>query len=416
MVVTIAGPRTGKTTSYSIPHIMAAPGPVIATSNKRDIVDATRGPRSERGRVDIYDPQQVYGVAPEFSWPPLSYVTDEVTAKKMAAHFAAGSRELGAHTDAFFDPAGQDLLTGFMLAASMANYDIIQVPTWLAQPGNQEPVEILRHYKFDVLADILLSHVTGPSDQRGGIYGTAQTMTTCLSTRTILPWIVCSDDRPVFDPDLFVRSGGTLYSISREGQGSTGPLVTALTVAVVEAAERYANQCVGGRLPTPLVGALDELANICRWGDLPDQYSHFGSKGIILNAILQNWAQGELVWGEKGMWKLWAAANIAIYGGGVKERAFTENMAAAIGEYERLDVSDSRSESGRSVSRSHHMRSIMPASDLESLPRGRSVIFASGARPCLVKTRPWMNEPYAPDIRASIDTYGPKAVKRKVHQ
>ena len=34
--------------------------------------------------------------------------------------------------------------------------------------------------------------------------------------------------------------GGTLYSLSKEGRGTAGPLVTALTVAVVEAAEELA--------------------------------------------------------------------------------------------------------------------------------------------------------------------------------
>ena len=48
MHVDIWGPRTGKTTSRAVPAILDAPGAVVATSNKRDIVDATRGPRSEK--------------------------------------------------------------------------------------------------------------------------------------------------------------------------------------------------------------------------------------------------------------------------------------------------------------------------------------------------------------------------------
>lgn len=47
-----------------------------------------------------------------------------------------------------------------------------------------------------------------------------------------------------------------------------------------------------GRLATPLLGILDEAANVCRWKALPDQYSHYGSRGIIL----QSWSQGVEVW------------------------------------------------------------------------------------------------------------------------
>ena len=46
----IWGPRTGKTTSRAIPAILDAPGAVVATSNKRDVVDVTRDVRERRPR------------------------------------------------------------------------------------------------------------------------------------------------------------------------------------------------------------------------------------------------------------------------------------------------------------------------------------------------------------------------------
>ena len=45
----IWGPRKGKTTSRAIPTILAAPGAVLVTSNKRDVVDATRDPARSGG-------------------------------------------------------------------------------------------------------------------------------------------------------------------------------------------------------------------------------------------------------------------------------------------------------------------------------------------------------------------------------
>jgi hypothetical protein len=43
--------------------------------------------------------------------------------------------------------------------------------------------------------------------------------------------------RREFDPHEFVKTSDTIYSLSNEGRGSAGPLVTALTVAICEAAE-----------------------------------------------------------------------------------------------------------------------------------------------------------------------------------
>ena len=42
----------------------------------------------------------------------------------------------------------------------------------------------------------------------------------------------------------------------------------------------------GGRLDPPMVAVLDEAANICKIADLPQLYSHLGSRGIIPVTIL----------------------------------------------------------------------------------------------------------------------------------
>lgn len=98
-IVDVWGPRTGKTTSMGIPSIMAAPGACVVTSNKRDIVDATRDPRSEVERVWVFDPQGIVGETPTWWWNPLSYVTDENRASELAGHFASASRQDGAQSD-----------------------------------------------------------------------------------------------------------------------------------------------------------------------------------------------------------------------------------------------------------------------------------------------------------------------------
>ncbi|CAH0272248.1 hypothetical protein SRABI26_03697 [Arthrobacter sp. Bi26] len=56
----------------------------------------------------------------------------------------------------------------------------------------------------------------------------------------------------------------------------------------MEAAEKVRPSQSGGRLATPLLGILDEAAKVCRWKALPDQYSHYGSRGIILMTILKS--------------------------------------------------------------------------------------------------------------------------------
>lgn len=414
MHIDIWGPRTGKTTSRAVPAILAAPGGVLVTSNKRDVVDATRDVRAAAGPVWVFDPQGISLENPTWWWNPLSYVTDEVKAAKMADHFASGSRDPGAKTDAYFDPAGQDLLAGLLLAAALDGRPITDVYSWLTQPTEDEAVGVLRSHGYTLTADQVRGVINAPEKQRGGIFGTAQQMASCLTNRQVAAWVNpvggnMDDRRPQFDPVAFVRDGGTLYSLSKEGRGTAGPLVTALTVAVVEAAEEQAVGSAGGRLAVPLLGVLDEAANVCRWRELPNLYSHYGSRGIVLMTILQSWSQGVDVWGESGMRKLWSASNIKVYGGGVSEDGFLEQLSKLIGDYDRQSSSVSSGRGGRSVNQQLHRERILGVDDLAAMPKGRAVVLSSGNRPTLIRTQPWMTGPHAEQVRASIAAHDPQA-------
>ena len=407
----IWGPRTGKTTARAIPAILAAPGPVIVTSNKRDVVDATRGPRHTTGDVWVFDPQHLAAEPADWWWNPLTYVTDEVKAAKLAGIFAAASRPAGARVDAFFDNAAQDLLAALLLAAAVDGRPITGVYRWLTRPDDDTAVDLLRDAGYPLTADQLSGVINAPDRQRAGVYGTAAQLASVLTNRAAAGWVTpdpTDPHRPQFDPHQFVTGTDTLYLLSKEGKGSAGPLTTALTVAVIEAAEQLATHSAGGRLSVPLLAVLDEAANVCRWPDLPDLYSHFGSRGICLMTILQSWSQGTDVWGEAGMRKLWSAANVVVFGGGVKERDFLDNVSALIGDYDKTTRSVSHANRGHRQTSEHLTRErILDAADLAALPVGRAVVLASGARPTLIRTQPWWDGPHAAHVRTSLADHQP---------
>jgi hypothetical protein len=87
----------------------------------------------------------------------------------------------------------------------------------------------------------------------------------------------------------------------------------------------------GGRLDLPALFALDELANEVRWAGVPDQFSHYGSKGLIVMGILHSWSQGVELWREANMRKIWSAPNIKVYGGGAAEDGFLRALSDLIG-------------------------------------------------------------------------------------
>ncbi|RGE19090.1 type IV secretory system conjugative DNA transfer family protein [Leucobacter sp. wl10] len=416
VMIVLAGPRVGKTSALVIPAILEAPGAVITTSNKRDVVDATRDLRCLVGQVLIFDPQGIALEPPSWWWNPLTYVVDDVRAYRLAEHFASAARADGAVQDAYFEPAGRDLLAGMLLAAALQRRPITQVFEWLSEPTNQAPVDVLRQHEYDLIAADVEGVIMAPEKQRSGVYGTARQMAACLKIRSIAQWVTPiggdadSDPRPQLDPHAFVRSSDTLYSLSREGQGSAGALVTALTAALVEAAEEHATRQPGGRLATPMLVVLDEAANVCRWSDLPDLYSHYGSRGIVILSVFQSWAQGQVAFGREGMRKLWSASNVKLYLGGISEADFLRELAELIGDYDKETSSVSYNRGVRSTNHQLRRERILDAAELAALPRGRAVMLASGTRAALLETTPWMAGPHAAAVRASIAAHDPAAV------
>ena len=93
-----------------------------------------------------------------------------------------------------------------------------------------------------------------------------------LSYERVIPWI--TDDgsrgrRPEFDHTRFATTTDTLFLISKEGAGTARAIAAALAVAVLTEAEERAAEQPRGRLATPMMGVLDEVANVVRWRQLP---------------------------------------------------------------------------------------------------------------------------------------------------
>ncbi|MGQ0846558.1 MAG: type IV secretory system conjugative DNA transfer family protein [Sporichthyaceae bacterium] len=409
--VIVAGPRTGKTTAFAVPMLLAAPGAALATSNKRDLLDATAVLRAQKGRVWVFDPQRIAGVhsaaALWWWWDPLTFLTDPHTqllnparAGQLAAQLVTSAAPAAARADAYFDTAKTDLLTSLLLAAACADRPVTAVWAWLCDPTDATPVRALTDGGHLAHAEALHALAHLPDRQRDGVYGSARAVVGFLLDPATTAWITPpppGQARDRFDPHAFAAGSDTLYLLSREGGPATA-LVAALTVAVTDALEQRAARCPGGRLPVPFAAILDEAANICRIRDLDSLYSHYGSRGICLVTILQNWAQGAVAWGPSGMEKLWSAANVRLYAGGVDDAAFLRRLSDLIGEHHRTQHSRTRTPHGHTRTRTLVRETTLTTSDLRELPTGRAVAFVSGTPAFLLAPRPWWTGPHAQAI------------------
>jgi len=405
--VDVWGPRQGKTATRAVPALLAAPGPGVATSNKRDLYDTTAGLRAERGQVWCFDPQSVATAgSPTFVFNPLAAITTAVAAQRLAALFVADTREPNARTDPQWDTSGADLLAWLMLAAAVDGRAPGDVWGWVTDPRDDTPVDLLRAHGHEGPANAIDGVQHQPEKMRGSVYGTAQRMARPLINPQLLAWVTPAPGLPLFDPQAFVHSRDTLYALSREGAGSCGAIVAALTSAVCEAAEQaaMANPDRSGRLAVPMVVVLDEAANVCRWPELPTLYSHYGSRGILLMTFLQSHSQGVAVWGEEGMRTLWSAATIRVYGGGVADQRWLSELSELIGDHDETYRTVTVRRGERSVSFDTRQRRTLTTAQLMALPERRAVLLAGG-RPVIIEPQPWWKGPQAATIRAAAQKW-----------
>jgi type IV secretory pathway TraG/TraD family ATPase VirD4 len=404
VLLAIMAPRAGKTTALAVPPILQAPGPVVATSNKADLWAATTGARAAVGEVWLFDPQHITRSRQTFWWNPLATVTSLEEASRLADHFVQEIRTPGIG-DVFWPLAASDLLTCLFLAAAHSGGTLADVQAWLSDPTSREPVTLLRAAGFPQAARALLGRQNGAPETRDGVYETARTAARCLADPAITTWVTPpAANLPALDVNGFPTTSHTLYLLSKEGAGAAAPLVAALTDQVFRAAVNHA-EAAGGRLDPPMLAVLDEAANICKITDLPQLYSHLGSRGIIPITIIQNYAQGAGVWGDRGMAALWSAATVKLVGAGLDDARHTDDISRLIGEHDVAVASLSRDAAGyTNWSTSVQRRRIMEPGQVRALPRGQALLLATGTSPALIELQPWYTGTRAAQTAAELAT------------
>jgi type IV secretory pathway TraG/TraD family ATPase VirD4 len=405
VLLAVMAPRAGKTTALTAPGTIAAPGAVIATSNKPDLWATTAAVRAWKGRVWVFDPQAITHEPQSWWWNPLAATRSWEEAHRLADHFVQQIRQSNhVSGEDFWIAAAQDLLTCFILAAACSGGTLAEVHSWLADVTAREPGRILAAHGFHAAARSVAGRQAGAPETRDGVYETARTAASCLSDPQIMAWVTPpTTPLPTLDVPGFPTGTDTLYLLSKDGAGSAAPLVAGLTDQLLRAAVRAA-ETHGGRLDPPMLAVLDEAANICKISDLPDLYSHFGSRGIVPMTILQSHPQGTRVWGEQGMAALWSAATIKLIGAGIDDPKLAEDLSRLVGDHDVPVGSATRDGTGHySWQTSVRRQRILDAAQIRALGKGTALLLATGVKVAMIDLLPWYDGPDAAALTAAVD-------------
>ena len=103
----------------------------------------TAAVRAEYGRVHVFNPQHIGGVASTFCWDPVAGCEDPATAIRRADAFAFAVSQKGVEDGTFWSAKASDYLRGYFCAAALARYDLRAVAAWVAGAEPDVPERIL---------------------------------------------------------------------------------------------------------------------------------------------------------------------------------------------------------------------------------------------------------------------------------
>jgi type IV secretion system protein VirD4 len=305
-VMILGPPRSGKTSSLIVPNVLASNGPVVSTSTKPDVLDATVAARSRLGRCYLFDPT---GSAAErtpltpLRWSPLQSCRPWPGALSMARSLVeVGALASAGHVRAegsHWTERAQAVLAPLLHAAALDGADMRTVLTWVDRHQALPAQQILAGEpgRTTELARNLLDGIVATDERElSGIWSTASGALTGFRSEQAL----AATSDPDFDPARFVRSSDTIYiTAPAHRQALVAPMVVGLVEDIRQAAyARYADRAhdqVAVQSP-PVLLALDEVANIAPIPDLPAMVSEGGGQGVVVLACLQDLSQARHRW------------------------------------------------------------------------------------------------------------------------
>lgn len=382
-LLVLGPPRSGKTRSIVVPNVEFAPGPVIATSTKGDLMELTESARRGRGELMVFDPSDsilpVKG-AERVHWSPVdpsgTYSRAlSVTRAMVDAHFGGSG-----HSDGYshWVERASSLIAPLIHAAQIGGYEMDTLMEWLNRRECKDPAGILKacgeHLALDALRGILLCE----ERERSGIFSTALGILASYN----IPEVHDQHRYRRLDIDKFLNSGDTLYVISPAHiQRLAAPVMAAMIDEVKNASYRMALSGAGDRARLPLSLILDEMANVAPLGSLPSILSEGASQKVLVLGALQDLSQARVRWGEASSGFLTLFGSVLVLPG-ISDSVSLEQLSRISGlrAHESLSVTSKTSLfekvlSGPTATRSVSYRPLLEPWDIARAKGGSGFLY-----------------------------------------
>ena len=385
----LAPSRVGKTQNVIAPRLIEAPGAVLSTSTKTELVRLTWEHREKLGGpMLICDPEGVgaeAGLPGTVRWCLWSGCEDVTEALSRAKVMAAGGAS-GVQNGEFWENVTKRVFTPLLHAAAVGDdVSMVDFQRWCFDPKfAEDALTILQEQPGAEDLAAMLESVVKMDDleTRANMWAPAANLGTALVDPRI---------RETFGPEGeqleigdFLRRSGTIYLIAQEN-GNASALVLTLVDAVWRRAVVMANSAPGGRIEPPMHLSLDEIGNIGTLPVLPRMMSEGGGLGVQTTAGFQSVAQAELRYGAAGARALWESVTQRFVLGGVSDDKVLAELSriADTRTVVRESLSSGRRGDGPGRSYSDHVENVLEKSQIEKMRRGLACVVEA-TKPLIV--------------------------------
>jgi type IV secretory pathway TraG/TraD family ATPase VirD4 len=396
-MLVLGPPRSGKTSSLVVPNVLAAPGPVLVTSTKTDVLEATLASRSQLGRCWLLDPTGTLEPPPGTNlirWSPVQASISWEEALVTARVMITAARPHGSYGEsAHWTERGEALLAPMLHAAAISGHGMRDVLAWTLRHDLHTPMALLVNGGDEaaVAIDVLAGIAATEDREKSGIFSTtAGALAAYRSGRAL-----GLTDEADFDPTGFASGGDIIYVCApARYQALAAPIVVAFLEQLRAATYRAS---ADGTLRLPVTLVLDEVANIAPLPDLPAMVSEGGGQGLLTLICLQDLSQARGRWGPAadGFFSLFGA-KVVLPGVGDLRTLEAVSRLAGQGDVAVRSVNTSAWWSGRpsaSTTFSTRRQERLPIDQVHSLVPGTALVIAGARPPRLAALTPWWGYP-----------------------